>query len=254
MDKQILATACLAASAFSSAHAAVVQQAYSGYITGVASATGTTIVGGQLLHTGSEITGTFVYDNAMVGSAPSPFNPLPSKLEYSGAPANNYISLRVDGQSMVTAPDTGASPCSASTLNIVTCSAPVVMRLKAGLATPGLPNDILSLTYTPAYNPALLTIGGDTPVRVSSVTMDFYLTKAWTGKGLPSQINFDELSYAQMTLNLSDGAGVFVKVLSIASPVPEAGTLVSMAAGLLMVAAMTAAQRQGASWRHRSAG
>jgi hypothetical protein len=182
----------------------------------------------------------------MVGSAPSPFNPFPSKLEYSGAPANNYISLSVDGQSTVTAPDTGANPCSAFTLNIVTCSAPVVMRLKAGLATPGLPNDILSLTYTPAYNPPLLTVGGDTPVRVSSVTMDFYLTKAWTGNGLPSQINFDDLSYAQMTLNLSDGAGVFVKVLSIASPVPEAGTLGSMAAGLFMVAAMTGAQRRRA--------
>lgn len=244
MTKQLIAAACLAACALSSAHATVVQQAYSGYITGVASASGTAKVGDLSLQTGATITGTLVYDNALQGSPASPLSPLGSALTYTGNPVNNHITLSVNGQAIVAAPDAGPGACNGVLLTLDTCAMPVVMYRRTGTGLLGQPTETLSLTYAPTYNSPFFTLGGNTPVRVASVTMDFFYPQALPGDGLPAQIDFDTLSFAQMQLNLSDGAGVFVKVMAINAPVPEAGTLGTMALGLLGVAGAVAARRR----------
>jgi hypothetical protein len=243
MTKPFIAAACLAVCAIQTAHAAVVQQTYSGYVTGVASPTGTASVGNLSLNPGVAITGSFVYDNELLGGPRSPFDPVPAKREYRGAPVNNHITVSADGQAFVAAPDSASGACS-SPLDIINCADPVVMRVRSSLSSSVLPSDILSLTYAPFYNPPFVTVGDTTPVRVSSVTMDFFYQGELAGNGLPTQIDFESLSYAQMMLNLSDGSGVFVKLMAISAPVPEAGTLSTMALGLVGVAAVVGAQRR----------
>jgi hypothetical protein len=244
MTKPFIAAACLAACALSSAHATVVQQAYSGHITGVASASGTAKVGDLPLQVGATITGALVYDNALLGSPASLLSPFGTTLTYTGNPVNNHITLSVDGQAIVAAPDSWLGACNGVLLTLDTCATPVVMYRRTGTGLLGQPTEILSLTYAPTPNSPFFTLGGNTSVRVASVTMDFFYPQALPDDGLPAQINFDALSFAQIQLNLSDGAGVFVKVMAINAPVPEAHALALMSLGLVGVAAVVRAQRR----------
>jgi hypothetical protein len=236
MTKMILAAACLAACALGNAQATVVQQGYTAYITGIASPTGTGSVGSQALHVGDAVTGFFSYDNALVGTLPSPFSPIQASLNYTGSVADNHITVDIAGNAAVTAPVNGGLGCSATSLDPANCATPEVMRRWPGPILMGQQaTDVLSLIYTPAFNPGPLWTVPDanTPVRVSSVQLDFFYPAQLTGNGLPTQIRLEDLRFSQMTLNLSDGAGVFVRVFSIAEPVPEAGTLATMGLGLV---------------------
>jgi hypothetical protein len=216
-------TAVLLAAMFASAQAEVVQQQYTATITGYASPIESwPELNGLTLQNGQTVTGTLSYDNAMVGGISNGFF---GDLAYQGTPFDNYITVNVEGRSLVSAPSASDNFCSPvqlvcgntspNTLNLYDLTTPVVV--------PG-PNPLLRQVMTRSADGQLLTLryilpdlnNGftsslsvfNTPVRsIRSVELNFDYLAPLTGTGLPSQIDLSKVRFASLTLNLSDVAG-----------------------------------------------
>lgn len=220
------------------AQSAVVQQQYSAYVTSVVSSTGTASIGALPVHVGDQLTGLFSYDNAMTGEPAPWFSPLPYEYGYRGTVQDNHVTLSLNGTEVVASPSATASSCSA--FDLLCSSLPVVMARYAGPVLVGSPTDRLSMHYAiPAASPGgLWTMGGDV-VKVSSIDLDFFYGGKLSGSALPGQINFSDLRVGQVTLNLSNGAGVLARFDSISTPaVPEPQTWALMVVGLCVMGAV----------------
>lgn len=218
----------------STAQSAVVQQQYTAYVSGVSASSDVVSIGSQPVQELDRLTGTFSFDNAMVGETAPPFTPLPYEYGYRGIVQNNFITAALNGAPVAAAPSADASSC--SFIDPLCTTAPIVMKRSAGPTILDQATDVLSLTYSiPSSNPFFVTNG---PARVSRVTMDFFYGGELPGSALPGQIKLDDLRLAQMMLTLTDGAVVYARIDSISAPaVPEPETWALMLAGLGLIGA-----------------
>lgn len=250
------------AAPLSSAQAEVVQQQYTATLTHFASPIDSwPELNGLTLQAGQTVTGTLSYDNAMVGGIG---NGLVGDLAYQGTPLDNHITVSVEGRPLVSAPSPSDNFCGPIQLVCLNTSPPAPNPY--GLSTPVVgpaPNPLLrqvmsrsadgqnlSLRYTlpdPGNGASSSLQIFNTPVRsIQSVELNFDLLAPLSGTGLPSQMDLAAMRFAGLTLNLSDGTGVFAQVQRISAPVPEAEAAWTFGLGLAAMAGLLRARRQRA--------
>ncbi|MFT3857321.1 MAG: PEP-CTERM sorting domain-containing protein [Aquabacterium sp.] len=230
MKAAILASTLLALSTLP-AQAALVERQYTASVSHVASSAETVVLGSNVINAGDKLTGTFVYDDAMLPESTSPFSTW-SGLIYRGAIQGNHITMSLNGLSIVKAPAADASNC--SFLDPLCTLLPVAIERSSSTTSAGV-TDMLTLRYVPPVDPlALFVFNG--PVRVASLAMTFSFSPALSGVALPTDVKLDDLRFALLTLNLSDGSGVFATIESIsASSVPEPSAVAMFALGVFGV-------------------
>lgn len=254
------ATATLLAALLSSAQAEVVQQQYTATITHFASPIDSwPELNGLTLQTGQAVTGLLSYDNAMVGGMATGYF---GTLSYQGTPFDNHITVNVEGRALVSAPSASDNFCSPVQLICPINTSPPTWGpydLTTPVVVPG-PNPLLRQVMTRSADGRNLTLGYslpvlnnsfgsslpifNTPVRsVRSVELNFDYLVPLSGAGLPSQIDLGAVRFAGLTLNLSDGTGVFAQVQGVSAPVPEVGTVWSFGLGLLALTGLVRQRR-----------
>jgi opacity protein-like surface antigen len=217
----------------SAAQAAVVQQQYTAVVRNVASPSDTVLIGSTPIATGDKLSGVFSFDNAMVGEPGPLFTQTPYDYGYRGTVQANHITLSLNGVELVGIPAANAGNC--APLDLLCSSTPLVI-LRGDYKMPGSATD-LSLRYTvPVPSNGGLSVPNSGGVRVSSIDLTIFYRNDLPSSALPAQIDLnDQVSWTLLTLNLSNGDGVFAGIESISAPVPEPQTWALMLMALAAV-------------------
>lgn len=227
----------------STAHAAVVEQAYTATITHYAARDGDwRVIDGLQLGEGQTLSGVIRYDNALVGTTTQTF---PPETIYRGDKLNNHLTAAIDGTSLWGTPTGTQSAC--SPLQISCALNPSAPAPLPEVATLSFDRQYLTFKDTrpsATLNP-FLGFGGTaaTPLSVTSLTLTFAWRQPLASTVLPPELNLLDTQFTSLTMNLSDGSAVFAQLNSVAAPVPEVATLWSFGLGLLGMGALRRANR-----------
>lgn len=255
----------LALATLTTAHAAVVEQAYSATLTHYAARDGAwRVIQGLQLAEGQTVQGVIRYDNALVGTLTQGDGTV-----YHGARIDNHLTAAI-GSAVLWGAPTG-TPEGCSPLQI-TCgllpSSPVLSDYNTGGAP--VVTSPLSFAPAPAPLPRVATLSSDRqaltfqdtrPTTVSTPWLTSFgdvagmplsvtsmqLTLAWLAPqpstALPAELRLGAVQFGSLMVNLSDGSAVFARLDSLAAPVPEASTVWTFSIGLLALAGLQRARR-----------
>jgi len=215
------------------AHAAVVEQAYTATITHYAARDGDwRVIDGLQLGQGQTISGVVRYDNALGGTTTQTF---PPETIYRGDKLDNHLTASINGQVLWGTPTATQSGCSPLQISCgLIPSAPAALPEVASLSF-----DRQYLTFKDTRSSAapgpFFTVDSTatSPLSLTSLTLTFAWRQPPAMTMLPAGLNLLDTQFTSLTMKLSDGSAVFAQLSSLAAPVPEAATLWSFGLGLL---------------------
>jgi hypothetical protein len=232
-----------------SAQAAAVQANYTSQLDGWASQYENLYIGDHLIAQGDALSGMISFDDAL----PSETNPLmsPNVTLYRNsssptiAPIGNFSAPFLSGVILAPTPPLAvnyltADLAGASVAGMPKLSCPDACtflsatrtRLGAGGAYGAV--ERLSITYSVPPTSPFFTVATNATTdhgEVKSITLDLYFDHALTGTALPDAAALSGFKVGKVTLDLSNGAGVFGTIRTV-SAVPEPSTLGLSALGL----------------------
>jgi PEP-CTERM motif len=256
---KVIFGATLAVAALS-AQAAAVQASYSAQIDGWASSHENLYIGNHLIAQGDSLEGLISFDKALPGET----NPLlsPNVTLYRNStsltfpPIGNFSAPNLSGVIIAPTPPLAVNYLTAdlagdAVVGMPTLSCPdactflSATRTQLGAGGAYGAAELLSITYrVPPSSPFYTQPGSSSNhAEVSSITLDLYFDQILSGTTLPEAEALTGFKVGRVTLDLSNGAGVFATIHKV-SAVPEPSTLGLSALGIAgLMAAVRRAKR-----------
>jgi PEP-CTERM motif len=244
---KIILGATLAVAALS-AQAAAVQAIYTAQIDGWASSHENLYIGDHLIAQGDSLEGLISFDKALPGET----NPLlsPNVTLYRNStsltfpPIGNFSAPNLGGVILAPTPPLAVNYLTADLAGASVVGMPIqscpdactfLSATRTQLGTGGAYGavELLSFTYrVPPSSPFYTRpVNPSDHAEVSSITLDLYFDQALSGTTLPDADALTGFKVGRVTLDLSNGAGVFATIHKV-SAVPEPSTLGLSALGI----------------------